>query len=322
MKSNHCRHAHLWALALVGLMLLLSIKAEAQGEGPRVYLLAPVGLNALSLTYMDMSSNMNFAGNILIEDADIKSDVGALNYNRFFSLGGHFAEIWVTPIWGSVRGSIRVGDNPPPIIPFPPASVVEIPSVSGFADPYVALRVGLLGAPALEPEEFMKHKQDFQLHALLGASLPVGDYDSDRPLNLGTNRWALRLGLPMVLPIGKPTKQTYWEIVPTLMLYTDNTDPFRAERREQDPLGILESHLSRNFTKKLWGSVDLRYQTGGETITDGVSDDNRLGQLGGGLSFGYAINRSWTIWAGYGEIIAKNDNSEGDMFRFRLIWAF
>ncbi|TNF73320.1 MAG: hypothetical protein EP299_08395 [Acidobacteria bacterium] len=59
-----------------------------------------------------------------------------------------------------------------------------------------------------------------------------------------------------------------------------------------------------------------------ETTTDGVPDDNRLNQLGGGLTLGYGISRSWTIWAGYGEIIAKNDNSEGRMIRLRLIYAF
>jgi hypothetical protein len=306
----------------LALSILLPAMLRAQGDGPRVQLLAPVDINALSLTYMDMASNLNFAGNILIQDANIESDVFALNYNRFFSLGGRFAEIWVTPIWGAVRGSIQVGDDPPPIIPFPPGSDLDVPSESGMADPYVAMRVGLVGAPALKPAEFVQHKQGFQLHALVGANVPVGDYDGNRALNLGTNRWAFRLGLPMVLPFGNPKQPTFWEVVPSLMLFTDNGDPFRADRREQDPLAIVESHLSHNFTPKLWGSLDLRYQYGGETTTDGVVDENRLDQLGGGVTLGYTINRSWSLFLGYGEIIAKNDDSEGEMLRFRLVWVF
>jgi hypothetical protein len=279
--TDYCgRYVHLATLALVGLVCLLPAEAEAQGDGPRVHLPAPAGMNALSLTYMDLASNMNFTQDILIEDAAIESDVTALNYNRFFSLGGRFAEIWVAPIWGTVRGSIQVGDDPPPIIPFPPGASLEVPSVSGLADPYVALKVGLLGAPALPPEQFIQHKQSFQIHALVGAFLPLGKYDGDRLLNLGTNRWTFRLGLP----IGNPAKQTYWEIVPSINLFTDNDDPFGADRREQDLLGVLETHLSHNFTKELWGSADLRYQHGGETTTDGVPDDNRLNQFGGGLT--------------------------------------
>ena len=53
----------------------------AQGEGPRVYPPAPVGTNVLSVTWMDLESNMNFAGNILIPDADVQSTIFALNYS-------------------------------------------------------------------------------------------------------------------------------------------------------------------------------------------------------------------------------------------------
>ena len=47
-------------------MFMLPGKVLAQGEGPRVYLPAPAGTNVLSATWMDMKSNMNFAGNIYI----------------------------------------------------------------------------------------------------------------------------------------------------------------------------------------------------------------------------------------------------------------
>ena len=51
----------------------------AQGEGPRVYLPAPTGTNVLSATWMDLKSNINFAGNILIPGAEIFSTVVAVN---------------------------------------------------------------------------------------------------------------------------------------------------------------------------------------------------------------------------------------------------
>jgi hypothetical protein len=294
----------------------------AQGEGPRVYLFSPVGVNALSLTWMDLASNFNFSQTILVEDADIASDVLALNYNRFFSVGGRFAEIWVTGIWGSVEGDILVGSDPPPIVPFPPGSSISLPKESGVADPYFAMRVGLIGAPALELPEFMQHKPGFQLYALAGFSPPLGDYQGDRPVNLGTNRWALRLGLPMVIPLGSPASRTSLEIHPNVYIYTDNDDPYRSDLREQDPLFVIETHLTRNFTPKLWTGIDLRYRNGGETTTDGVSDDNRIGQLGGGVSLGYQVTRALQLQGSYGEILAKNDDSEGRMLRLRLIWVF
>ena len=309
-------------LLLATMTLLGSAPAAAQGEGPRVYLLSPVDINALSLTWMDLSSNFNFSQSILIEDADVRSDIWALNYNRFFSVGGRFAEIWATGIWGSVEGDIQVGPEPPPIVPFPPGSTVRVPKESGIADPYLAMRVGLIGAPALKVEEFMQHRPGFQLYALAGANVPVGDYDASRPVNLGTNRWALRLGLPMVVPFGSPASRAALEIVPSFYYFTDNDDPFRADLREQDPLYVLETHLTRNFTPKFWAGLDLRYQYGGKTTTDGVSDRNTIDQLGGGVVAGYQLTRALQVWASYGEILAQNDNSIGEMFRVRMILAF
>ncbi len=296
---------------LVFCLFLLAQPAEAQGDGPRSQLLAPVRGNVFAPTYLDLSSNFNFAQDILIKDADISSEVGVATYIHYFAIGGRFAQLWINPIWGSVGGTIEAD----------PRSI-NVPSVSGFADPYLAMRIGLVGAPALKVADFVKHRQGFQLHALLGAYVPVGDYDSRRPLNLGTNRWAVRLGAPMVVPFGKPGNMTYLEIVPSVNFYTDNKDPFGADRREQDPLFMLESHLSHDFSPKFWGSIDLRYQNGGETTTDGIPDDNRIGQLGGGLSLGYWFSHSLGLQASYGEILAKNDDSEGSMLRVRLTWVF
>ncbi|MEA3291279.1 MAG: transporter [Pseudomonadota bacterium] len=291
--------------------LLLPARVEAQGEGPRVYLMAPVGINALSATYMDLSSNMNFAQSILLPNADVTSEILALNYNRFFDIGGRFAELWVTGIFGSVDGGV-------PGTPLGDLSASE----SGFSDPYLALRVGLIGAPALKPAEFANYKQGFQMHALAGVLPPLGDYDSKRVLNLGTNRWSYRLGLPMVLPFGQAPKPTYLEIVPNVYFYGDNDDPLGAEIREQDPLFVLETHLTHNFTPRFWAGIGLRYQLGGETTTDGVSNDNRVEQLGGDLELGYQFNQSFSGFLTYGEIIEQQDGSEGEMWRARGVYAF
>jgi hypothetical protein len=299
---------------LVFFFLLASffpVHTLAQGEGPRVYLPAPVGTNVISATWMDLESNMNFAGNILLPDADISSTVYAVNYNRYFALGDRLAEIWVTGIGGNINGSATTS----------PIGEVSA-SVSGIADPYIAMRVGLMGAPALEAADFMKTPPGFQLYALAGLSLPWGDYEQSRPLNLGTNRWSLRLGLPMVMPLGKKPGSTWLEIHPNIYFYGDNDEPFRATTRSQDALYVLESHLSHNFTSKFWASLDLRYQYGGETTTDRTNDDNKVNRLGGGVSLGYNFSSSWSGFFGYGQVLSETDNSTLNMWRARLMWVF
>jgi hypothetical protein len=296
-------------LLVAGLLILLADQGQAQGDGPRVHLPAPTGINPVSLTWMGMDSNFNFAGSILIPDGGVEASVWALNYNRLFDVGGRLAELWVTGIGGSVDGLVNLQGRR-----------TFTAHSSGISDPYVAMKIGLVGAPARDPTRFSLQAYGFSLYALAGVSLPWGDYDSSSVLNLGTNRWALRFGVPMTLAIGD-RGATWLEVHPNLYVFGDNDDPFGADRRSQDVLYVIESHLSRNFTPKLWASLDLRYQYGGETTTDGMADDNRMNQWGGGASLGYGFSRQWSGFVGYGKIFGGSD-ANGDMWRARLVFVF
>jgi len=314
------RAAPFGALVLLTLVALPAT-ARAQGDGPRAYLFAPDGLNAIAITYMELSSNYNFAQDILIPGAELDSDVEAVAYNRYFNLGGHFAQFQATGIFGGVGGTVQVGPGFP--LPGFPAGVYDTRRFRGFGDPYFALRVGLSGAPALKLPEFVKHKQGFQVYGLFGVSVPIGEYETTQLVNLGTNRWAFRAGLPMVVPFGSPMKPTYLEVIPSLYFYTTNDDPSgAADERSQKPLFVVESHLTHNITPKFWVGGDLRYQAGGETKTDGIPDDNTANHLGGGFVAGYQILRPLGVWVSWGKIFADDDGSKGDMWRVRVSLAF
>jgi hypothetical protein len=308
-----------WLACLIVATLILQIpgNAIAQGDGPRSQLLLPIGVNLVVPTYIHLSGNYNFADNILIQDADISSDIYVLSYTRAFSLAGHYAQIFVNPIYGSIDGHGTVL-NPTTHLP-----ITLKANESGFADPLISFKYGLIGTPALEVQEFAKLVQEFQLSAFASVSVPIGDYNSDKNLNLGTNVWALRLGTPMVLPFGVSGRQTFLEFFPSVAFYEDNNDPTGgARRREQDPLFMIENHLSYNFIPELWGSIDLRYRYGGETTTDGVSDDNKQDVLGGGVSMGYAFTRFFSMQATYGTVLNESDGSDLDMIRVKLALLF
>ena len=300
------------AVILSVLVAVAPGRVAAQGDGPRVYPLAPVGLTVASGTYMHLASNFNFQQDILVLGADITSDVGALSLLHNFSLAGRFAQVQVVPIFGGVDGSgtVQQGDQPPFTLD---------QSVSGFGDPIVQLRVGLVGAPALRLPEFAKHAPGFQLYGMVSANVPIGSYEQSRPLNLGTNRWAIRLAAPMVLPLLDPKRPLLLEIVPSVFLYTTNNAPFRASERTQEPRLVLETHASYNLTKKLWAGADLRYQWGAETTTDGVADDNRTSHGGVGAELGYQFHPAFSLIVGYGGIVVNPDDAKGTMFRVRGI---
>jgi hypothetical protein len=295
--------------------------SRAQGDGPRAWLLAPDGLNAVAFTWMDLSSNYNFGGDILIPGADLDADIEALSYNRFFGIGGRFAQFQATAIFGGIHGTVTLGPGSP--LPNFPPGVYPTRRFRGFSDPAFALRVGLAGAPALELPEFVEHEQGFQLYALLQAGVPIGEYDSNQLVNLGTNRWFFRVGPTMVVPLRTGATPTFLEIIPTVSFFTQNDDVAgRAATRTQDPLFVTETHLTHNLTPKFWIGGDVRYQYGGETTTDGIADDNRANALGAGIGMGYQILRPLGVFATWGKVVAEDDGSRGHMFRVRLSLVF
>jgi hypothetical protein len=65
---------------------------------------------------------------------------------------------------------------------------------SGLGDPRLRFSVNLLGAPAMAGTDYQKFRRTPR--TILGFSFrvpfPLGQYDSDRVVNLGSNRWAFR----------------------------------------------------------------------------------------------------------------------------------
>ena len=299
-------------------VIMLPGPALAQGEGAHNYFPAPTGTNVFSATFMDLKSNFNLRQTVQIKDADLQAYIGALTYKHFFPLSGRLTEFTFTAVMGNITGTLIVDPRATGV-----NRTINATSGNGFSDAYIGIRVGLIGAPALKLPEFMKHKQGFQLYALAGAYMPIGKYSSSKPLNLGANQWAIRFGAPMVMPFGNPAHPVSLEVVPVIVFYTANNEPFgKARRIEQDPVFQVENHLSYNLTKKLWGSLDLRFQYGGETKTDGVPDDNHLEQLGGGATLGYAVTPKFGVQVTYGNLIYKNDNSNARMWRLRAVYVF
>ncbi len=61
-------------------------------------------------------------------------------------------------------------------------------NVSGLSDPAFRFSVNLIGAPALSLQEFQSYRQDLIVGASILVSAPLGQYDSSKLVNLGTNR--------------------------------------------------------------------------------------------------------------------------------------
>lgn len=206
------------------------------------------------------------AGDILVDPSlpitGVESSITylQLSYQRAFGLFGRSAslQIGIPFAHGSTEGEV--------------GGEFLRRETTGFTDIRSRLAINLWGAPAMDAAGFMELRSDPR--PIIGASLtvqaPTGEYDPERLINLGTNRWAFKPELGAVLPLGRG-----WLIEGDVgvWIFTDNDD-FLGETREQDPIGSFAVHLVKRFRPGLWASLDGNFYTGGVTrIGESAADD-------------------------------------------------
>jgi hypothetical protein len=185
-------------------------------------------------------------------------------------------------------------------------------SVSGFGDPTAEVTINLIGPPAQRNiPDVQRYQPGFSLDLLADLALPIGEYDSSQPLNLGQNRWYGRVGAPIVWQLGDwvPGRRTTLEFLPAVWFFGTN-DNYVGQTLKTDPLFQLDAHLTRDLTEHFWGSLDAAWYYGGQASIDGVSGE-KLNNFGVGLTLGYTINDNLNLTVGYKSTI--NDSAPGDL---------
>jgi hypothetical protein len=178
--------------------------------------------------------------------------------------------------------------------------------VDGFADPKFRLSVNLYGAPALTLKEFAGYRQDIIVGASLQVSVPWGQYDTSRIVNIGTNRWWFK---PEV-GVSKASGPWTLEVTAAATIFTDNTDFYGGSTRSQDPIYSFQGHAIYGFRSGIWASFDAAYFTGGRTTLDGTrsADLQQNWRLGGTLALPVDIHNSIKLYASSG-VSARTGNN-------------
>src|SRR5262252_7520935 len=101
-------------------------------------------------------------------------------YARALDVWGRSGKVDVVLPYAWLSGSADVAGQP------------RARDVSGLADPRLRFSVNLYGAPALALPEFARYKQDLIIGASVQVSVPLGQYDPDKLVNIGTNRWFVK----------------------------------------------------------------------------------------------------------------------------------
>ena len=232
-------------------VLLVGVTSHLHGQElePRAYSVSPVGINIALFSYSYPSGDVEFDPSAQIDDFNFKLNVLTLGYFRSLDFFGRSANIGaVVPYAHGTLGGTFFGN-------------FQTFHRSGLRDPVIRFAVNLYGAPAMNPAQFSKYRQKTNLGASLTVAAPLGQYQGNTLVSLGSNRWAFKPEIGFSQGI---QKSWILELDAGAWLYTANRN-FLGTTRTQAPLGTVQLHAVYTVRPHLWFSLDGNFYDGGRT---------------------------------------------------------
>jgi len=292
---------------LLVLTLLGGTRAFGQELEPGAYSPSPVGMNIAVVALSYNTGELAFDPSGPIDNASADIWVTALAYVRTLPVAGRSASISLALPYarGPLKGDF-LGQH-------------QNITRSGLADPRLRFAVNLLGGPALAPRAFATTPPaPTTLGASLAVSPPLGQYDSAKLINIGTNRWAFKPELGLRHLIGPWTL----EADAGVWFYADNTDFYRGGHREQAPLASLQWHVIYTFKPRCWLAFDANYYAGGRTTLNGRDSQDLQHNSRVGLTLALPVNRQYSLKLSFNRgaftNIGANFNSFGVAWQY--VW--
>jgi hypothetical protein len=170
---------------------------NAQTLEPRLYSNMPIGLNVILIGYGHSQGAIPENQNLGLEDPNLNINSTFLAYGKSFDVMGRNAKFDLIMPYSSLDGTALEFGNP------------VSRKVRGMADTKARFTLNLLGAPALGIKEFSSYKADTVVGVSIQVTIPTGQDDSVRLINIGANRWALKPSIGISKTISKYT-ESHW----------------------------------------------------------------------------------------------------------------
>jgi len=281
----------------------------AQDLEPRRWTHLPTGTDILGVNYAFTAGDLTFDPVLRIEDAEVEMHTVALAYTRYFDGAGRTARLdVVVPLQSGAWDGLVDGA---------PRSVNR----DGLADPIVRLSTILVGAPALSGQEFVDFRKAHSVQTTVGAAvevrLPFGEYQEDKLINLGQNRFAISPQVGVLHTSGEWS----FELTASLFAFTDNDEFWNGNKLEQDLLYAVQTHVVKAFGQDWWIAAGAAYAWAGESTINDVHKGDDKSSLVYGASVGFRIDASQNIRFGYVRTDPLNELG-AETHSFALGWSF
>lgn len=286
------------------IFLFTLMDSNAQELEPRAYTNLPVGLNFIIAGYSYQTGGVLFDPAIPLENAKINTHSTLLAYARSIKVGRMSGKVDAILPYAWLSGSADfMGTH-------------GSREVAGLADPRLRMSVIFIGGPALPLSGFKDYKQNFVMGASMQVYFPIGQYDPEKLVNLGTNRFTFK----PEIGISKTIKQLILELALAGQFYTVNNNYYNNQTMSQDPIGSIQGHINYNFRGGIWAAFDGTIYWGGKTTIEGVEGDNLQQNSRLGFTFALPLNIHHSLKLNLSTGVSTRTGSDFDAVT--MVWQY
>lgn len=283
MSGERVRPNGLRWRALLAAALVCGGVSRAQEMQPRAYLPSPVGVGFAGVAYGYSAGQLLFDPSLPVEDGSVRAQTPSLSVGGSFATLGRSSQVLAVLPYVTANLSGKL------------AGVEESRYRSGLADLTLRYAINLRGAPSMTRQEFAKRRPREIIGVSITATVPSGQYDRNRLLNVGTNRWAFK---PEV-GAAWHSKQWTFEGAFGVWVYGENSQFLGSSRRTQRPLWSTQAHIVRVMKRKHWLAGDFTYFKGGRVEVDGRPAATYQANTRLGATYGYLITPRQSLRVSY-----------------------
>jgi len=259
-------------------------------------------MNFLIVGLTDSEGSLPTDPAIPLKEPSLSMQTFLFAYARTLDLFGSSGKIDLIVPYGKLAGSAIYEDQP-----------VER-HVSGFGDALVRLSIIFAGAPAMKPAAFRTYRQDFVAGVSVQVSLPVGQYEDGKLLNIGANRWSVKPEIGVSKVLSRWTLET----AASVTFYGANGQFYGDTRRTQAPIYSARWHVIYSLPSGAWLALDANYLAGGATRIDGGDARNLQKNWRVGVTAAAPISRSFSLKFNASKGVSARTGNNYDLYGVAL----
>lgn len=258
---------------------IFAINLSAQELEPRNYAVVPKNMNVGVMSYTISRGNVVADATSPIQDLQITSSIFIGGYARTFSLFGRLSRVQMLVPFTFLSGSAQVN------------GMDTTGARTGFADARFRFGINVLGSPAISAADFQRFKEETVLGVSFVVSVPIGQYYSEKLINLGTNRW----GFKPEIGFSHREGRWYFEAYTGVWLFSVNNEFLQVNTLEQDPLFAFQTHVSYLFPTLKWVALNVGYTAGGRSSLNDSRRNDEQRNLRLGATFSLPLDRRQSL---------------------------